>query len=73
MRPSTQRGIFVPPDFNHRAIRFHAVGPAFQFKFRIMMPFSIFSDSNGKREPCTFTGIARWNKNSYYVQCTEKE
>jgi len=37
------------------------------------MPFSIFSDSNGKRGPCTLTGIARWNKDPYYVQSTENK
>ena len=35
LRPSAQRSIFVLPDFNPCAIRFHALGPAFQFKFPI--------------------------------------
>ena len=73
LRPSAQRSIFVPPGFNPCAIRFHALCPAFQFKFPKMMQFSIFPDSNSKREPCTLTSIARWNKNSYYVQCTENK
>lgn len=42
LRPSAQLVLFLLLDFNHCAIRLHAVGPAFQFKFPTMMPFSNF-------------------------------